>query len=95
MQAVEGLRRGRTKARDGEPVRPVSDEDIEATLAKLPAVVRDMVRVPRLTGCRSTELCIIRPGDIDRTETGWRYRPAVHKTEHHDRDRVIFLGPLA
>ena len=25
----------------------------------------------------------------------WEYRPESHKTEHHDRERVIFIGPKA
>ena len=25
----------------------------------------------------------------------WRYRPESHKTEHHGRERIIFIGPKA
>src|SRR5262249_44292241 len=25
----------------------------------------------------------------------WLYRPGTHKTEHHDVERVVFLGPQA
>jgi integrase len=25
----------------------------------------------------------------------WEYRPASHKTEHHGKQRVVFIGPLA
>jgi site-specific recombinase XerD len=31
--------------------------------------------------------------DVDRSQDVWRYRPASHKTEHMDRERVIFIGP--
>jgi integrase len=27
--------------------------------------------------------------------TCWSYQPGRHKSEHHDRDRVVFLGPKA
>ena len=38
----------------------------------------------------------MRPCDIDRGRGGtWVYRPSVHKTEHHEIERVIFLGPRA
>ena len=33
--------------------------------------------------------------DIDRTGKVWQYKPASHKTEHHGRGRVIFIGPKA
>jgi hypothetical protein len=48
LAALPGLQRGRTTAREPEPIRPVSDEVIEATLFHLPPVVVDMVRFQRL-----------------------------------------------
>ncbi|MEO0531929.1 MAG: hypothetical protein AAF266_15345 [Planctomycetota bacterium] len=74
---------------------PVSDADVAATLPHLPVVVADMVRVQRLTGMRPGEVLELRPCDLDRTEKVWAYRPASHKTEHHGRDRVVFIGPRA
>ena len=68
---------------------------VEATLPHLPKIVADMVRFERLTGCRPGEVCQLRPSDIDRTLAVWAYRPGSHKTEHHDRERVIFIGPKA
>ena len=70
-----------------------TDEVVDATLPYLPAVVADMVRLHRLTGCRPAEVCILRPCDVDTSEAVWSYRPESHKTEHHGRDRVIFIGP--
>ena len=29
--------------------------------------------------------------DVDQTGTVWRYRPQSHKTEHHGRERVVFI----
>ena len=80
-----GLQKGRTPARETEPVVPVSDEVVEKTLPILPEVVADMVRFQRLTGCRPGEVCILRPRDVDRSGEIWRYVPASHKTEHRDR----------
>ncbi|MBI3838138.1 MAG: site-specific integrase [Planctomycetia bacterium] len=77
------------------PIKPVSDADVDATLPHLPAVVADIVRFQRLTGCRPTEACIVRPIDVDRTGTVWLYRPHFHKTEHHGRERIVFVGPKA
>ena len=95
LLAVPNVPKGRTAARESPPVRPVEDSVVEATLPKLPAVVADMVRFQRLTGARPGEVCQLRPMDIDRSQEVWRYRPASHKTEHHDKQRVIFIGPKA
>ena len=95
LWSVDGLRKGRTEARESTPVLPVEEATIDTTIAYLPPVVADMVRVQRLTGMRPAELCMIRPCDIDRTVDPWRYVPETHKTEHHGRERTIFIGPLA
>lgn len=93
LATVDGLRKDRTKARETDPVMLVADEIVDATLEYLPPVVADMVRLQRLTGMRPGEVCMLRPCDINRNGDVWAYRPESHKTEHHDRDRVIFIGP--
>ena len=95
LSTVPGLRKGRTTAREPKPVLPVEESLVEATLPYLPKIVADMVRFERLTGCRPSEVCQLRPGDLDRTRAVWAYRPGSHKTEHHDRERIIFIGPKA
>lgn len=95
LRAVDGLRKGRCVAPDYPPVRPVDDAIVDETLPHLGRIVGDMVRLQRLTGARPNEICIVRPIDIDRESDVWLYRPGEHKTEHHDRDRVIVLGPKA
>ena len=95
LRAVEGLRKGRTDAHETKPVLPVEDAVIETTLPFLPAVVADMVRFQRSTGARPGEVCQLRPCDVDRSSEVWQYRPASHKTEHHGRDRIIYIGPKA
>jgi integrase len=95
LRAVPGLKHGRSEARETEPVRPVDDAMIDTVLPHLPPVVADMLRLQRLTGMRSGEVCIMRPTDIDRSGDEWAYNPLTHKTEHHGRDRTVFLGPKA
>jgi len=95
LQAVRGLAKGRTEARDTDPIEPVDEGTVDATLPYLPPVVRDMVQFQRLTGARPGEACKLRPCDVDRTGDVWRYVPESHKTEHHGRGRVIFVGPKA
>jgi integrase len=95
LAAVPGLQRGRSKAREGRRVVAVPDQVVDATLACLPEVVADMVRLQRLTGMRPAEVCALRPCDIDRVSDVWIYHPAHHKTEHVGKERVIPLGPKA
>jgi len=95
LEAVPGLRRGQSDARESVPVSPVDDSTVEATLTHLPDVPADMVRLQRITGMRPAEVCILRSCDLDRSADVWTYKPSSHKTEHHGRARVIFLGPQA
>ena len=87
LATVEGLRKGFTEARESEPVEPVSAGDVQATLPHLPPTVADMVRLQRLTGGRPTEICTMRPCDIDRRGEVWSYTPARHKTDRLGRQR--------
>src|SRR5436305_1074848 len=56
LQAVEGLKKGRTAARETEPVRPVADEVVDKTLRFASRQVAAMARLQRLTGMRSGEV---------------------------------------
>lgn len=94
LRTVDGLREGRSKARESTPVGPVPEATVDATLPHLPPVLRDMVRVQLLTGCRPGEVCGMRPRDITVREDGpWVYVPESHKTQHRGRERRIFIGP--
>jgi len=95
LSTVGGLRKGRTKARERAPVEPVPDEIIDQTLPHLPLVVADMIRLQRLTGARPGEVCRLRVCDIDCGGDIWSYVPQSHKTEHHQKSRIVFLGPRA
>jgi len=95
LQAVMGLQRGRTDARESRPVEPVDDDTVAATLPLLSPVVRDMVEIQHLTGCRPGEVCNLRPCDVDRSGPVWVYRPGSHKMQHRGRQRSIFIGPRA
>jgi integrase len=96
LQTVEGLRKGRSAATERSPIGPVPDEIVEKTLAHLPAVPAAMVRLQRFTGMRPQEVVELRPTDIDMSDPScWVYRPGRHKGEHHEKDRVVFVGPRA
>ncbi len=96
LKAVAALRKGRTKeVLESTKVKPVPEEHIPPVLKELPAQVAAMVQVQRLAGMRPDEVTIMRPCDIDRTGEIWSYTPLTHKTEHHEIEKVILLGPKA
>jgi len=95
LETVPGLRRGHSEAHETAPIMPVEDATVEQTREHLPDLVADMVRFQRLTGCCPVEVCILKPCDLDRSGDVWTYKPDSHKTEHHGRERTIFIGPQA
>lgn len=95
LKTLAGLKKGRCRARETKGVDCVPDADVDATLPYLPVVIADMVRFQRLTGARPSEVCLLRPCDLDRSSEVWLYTPDSHKTEHHDKCRVIAIGPQA
>ena len=95
LAAVEPLRSGRSGARETPPVAPVPDPHVEAILPFLPPTLRAMVRLQRVTGMRSGELCRMRTCDIEQTDDVWVYRPSTHKTAYRGCERSIYLGPVA
>lgn len=95
LATVTGLQRGRTAARETEPVGPVADETVDATLPFLNRHVRGLVEFQRLTGCRPGEACNVRRCDIDTGGPIWLYRPPHHKTAWRGKRRTIALGPKA
>ncbi len=38
---------------------------------------------------------MMRSCDLDTSGRVWAYTPESHKTEHHGRERRIYLGPMA
>jgi integrase len=95
LRTVNGLRRGRSKAPEGKTVRPAPDTSVDAIKPFVSRQVWAMVELQRLTGMRSGEVVTMRTIDIDTSGKVWVYVPSTHKTEHHDRQRRVFLGPQA
>jgi integrase len=95
LTTVAGLQRGRSKVRESEPVRPVDDATVDATLPYLIRHVRGLVEFQRLTGCRPGEACLVRRCDIDTGGPVWLYKPRHHKTAWRGKARAIAVGPKA
>lgn len=95
LQAVTGLRFGRTAARETEPIRPAPEASVEAVLAFVAPQVAAMIQLQRCTGMRPNEVVAMRPCDIDRSGDVWNYEPASHKNQWRGHVRQIPLGPRA
>lgn len=95
LACVAGLRKGEGGTREKAPVPPVADHVVDATMPFLTPMVADIVRVQRLSGARPGEILQMRALDLDRSSDVWEFRPGRHKGEHHDRARVVFIGPQA
>jgi integrase len=93
LKTIQGLAPGELGVREKPPVKAVDEKAVEATLPHLPPVLRDVVRLQMLTGARPDEICSLRPQDVDRTRKVWQYRPAIHKNQHRDIERIVFIGP--
>jgi integrase len=95
LAAVAGLEKGRSAAKERDPVLPVDPQHFEAALPFLTATVRALACFQRLTGCRPGEACRLRADQIDRSGALWYYRPRRHKTAHRGKARVVVIGPQA
>lgn len=97
LQLLPPLKAGRTTARETPPVKPVAWELVERTLPHLHTILRAMVQVHYLLGCRSQDVCPMRLGELDRSGPVWLYRPGSWKTEHHEHlaPLVYWVGPKA
>ena len=93
LRTVEGLRVGRTTARENAPVKPVDDVTVEATLKFVSPQIKAMIQLQRLTGMRPGEVTIMRPCDIDCVDEIWVYRLTRHKTSHLGVRKEVPLGP--
>ncbi len=91
----ERLKAGRTSAPDLDPVKPVDDKIVAATVVHCTKVVADMVKVQRLTGMRPAEVCALTPGMIDRSKDHWVAKFRDHKTAWRGKERIVMIGPQA
>lgn len=89
LRSIEPLKEGQTTANENAPVRPVDIEVVRRTVKELSPIVKAMVRIQVATGMRPSELCSMRPCDIDRSGAEWIYRPSHHKNRTKGKTRSI------
>ncbi len=95
LQAVAPLKKGRCRAKESGPVKPVLVSHVDAALPHVSRQVCTMIELQLLTGMRPCEVTIMRGCDIETTQSIWSYRPDSHKTDHLGFERIIYLGPKA
>lgn len=95
LRLIPSLKIGRTTAPETEPVKPIDDFIVDATLTALPPIVADMVRLQRLVGCRPGEVCNLTPASFDREGDVWVATLTEHKNRHHGHSRKLYVGPKA
>ena len=102
LQAVPGLKRGRSDARETEAVKPVPMHMVEAIKPFVSPQVWAIIQLQLYCGARAGELVRMRPIDIERGEEKLTpggsvrvYCPKEHKTAWHGHERKIYIGPRA
>lgn len=71
LRTLAGLRKGRTEARESEPVKSVDPANVAVTLPFLTPHLQAMVELQRLTGMRPGEACQLRLSEVDRSGDVW------------------------
>jgi integrase len=95
LQAIEPLRRGESELPEPRAVGPVPIEHVDAIQPHVSRQVWAIVQLQLRTAARAGEIVQMRAVDLDTSGAIWRYKPPHHKTEHHGKDRTIYLGPVA
>ncbi|MEX2286972.1 MAG: site-specific integrase [Planctomycetaceae bacterium] len=95
LATVSGLGFGRHAVTEADPVKPVPQPFVDAVEPHVSRQVWGMIRLQLLTGMRPGEAMRMRTREVNTTDKVWEYRPESHKTEHHGKSRIVFIGPKA
>ncbi|RUL83425.1 tyrosine-type recombinase/integrase [Tautonia sociabilis] len=95
LRAVRGIRKGTPGVRESERVRPGPAASIRVVFPHVPPAIAAMIRFQDHTGCRPEEVCRLRRCHIRQRGKVWVHEPPEHKTDHHDIERRISIGPRA
>lgn len=97
LLAVKGIRKGTPGVRESKKVRPVPVAHVKPVLAKAHAMLKAMLLFAYRTDARPGEVCALKPCYLDRTGRVWVYNvpEGANKTDHHEQDRTIYIGPRA
>ncbi|MBI2808656.1 MAG: site-specific integrase [Planctomycetes bacterium] len=97
LLAIKGLRKGTPGVREAGKVKPVPTDDVKAVLKKANRMIKAMVLFAWYTGARPGEVCALKPCYLDTGTRVWTFSvpPDSNKTDVHDQERTIYVGPKA
>lgn len=93
LETVQGLRRGRSGAKEPLPVRPVELGRIDSVRLHAAPAVASAIALQSVTGMRPGELLALRLCDVDQSGEIWLYVPEEHKLTHLEKSRIVCIGP--
>lgn len=88
LLCVEGLRAGKTAAKENAPIRAVDRQHVDALLPYLSPTIAAMVQVQYLCGMRPGEVCRIRGVDLITTGDVWLCRIPQHKGAWRNKELI-------
>lgn len=95
LLSLEPLLYGQFDCREKAEIEPVPLAIVEQTIPYMVPAVAAMARIQLICAMRPTEVCIMRPCDIDRSNGIWIYQPKEHKNAWRGLSRNIALLPSA
>ena len=95
LKQVKPIRDGRFGVKPPTRVSAADMNTYRALLPHLPGPVKAMVQLIDLTTMRSSDVCLMRPMDIDQSEPVWKYSPTKFKRSELSgtKQRVLMIGP--
>jgi integrase len=95
LRTLPGLSRADPRVRHLPARKPAEWADVARVCRRAGPAPRAMLLLGWFSGARPSEICRLRPCDIDRTDPEvWLYRPATHKCSWRGRDKVITFGKV-
>ncbi|MDB4731514.1 tyrosine-type recombinase/integrase [Planctomicrobium sp.] len=95
LTTLEGLKEGRSMARETDAVVPVPEAYVDAVEQFVTSPIWNMIQLQMCTGMRPGEVLQIRACDLVTSGEVWEYRPQSHKTQHKKKLRIVHLGKHA
>ena len=95
LDTVEGLRQGRSAAREPQKVLPVLLSHVDAVRPFVSRQVWGLIQLQLLTGARSGEVLNLRRTDLNTSGPIWTAQLDHHKTSHRGKARTLYFGAKA
>jgi integrase len=95
LKTLKPLRKGQTTAPEYKKRKPAPIEDVQAAAGFLSPQVKAIITIMAKTAMRPSEVCRIRPMDIDRSGPVWFCRFEHHKTESHGVVKAVPIVDVA